>query len=350
MGFFDTLKQVATKKPVHLKEPIFLKDFKEENQQIKDLENLIKVAPKESLKKIEEDIRLLKYGINGEKNIAYELRNSHRPIIVLYDLYLEYKGLKAQIDYVVIDQMFILVIECKNMVGEIEITNSGDFIRYFKGESGKVYKKEGIYSPIVQNERHVELIKDILKDDLKLSKNHINLVKHIVTIANPKTIVKSKFAKKEVKEHIIKHEQLISTMKAYHEANKEGYWFLEESMYKVAYSLLDHNKPHKYDYEKKYGISISDKVANSEEEVIDQEEKEINKVGETPLYKDLKGYRLEKSREEKIKPYFIYNNEELEAVIKMKPKTIDDLREIRGFGKVKCEKYGQDIIKIVSKY
>lgn len=26
----------------------------------------------------------------------------------------------------------------------------------------KVYKKEGMYSPIVQNERHVEIIRDIL--------------------------------------------------------------------------------------------------------------------------------------------------------------------------------------------
>lgn len=107
---------------------------------------------------------MLSYGIIDEKNVAYELKNSHMPILILHDLYLEYKGIKAQVNYVVVDQRFILVIECKNMVGDIEITSNGDFIRYFKSTNGKVYKKEGMYSPIVQNERHVELIRYILKN------------------------------------------------------------------------------------------------------------------------------------------------------------------------------------------
>ena len=105
------------------------------------MEELLKLAPKETAKVIEQNIKLLSYGVIGEKNVAYELKNSHMPILILHDLYLEHKDLTAQIDYVVIDQRFILVIECNNMVGDMEITSSGNFIRYFKSANGKVYKK-----------------------------------------------------------------------------------------------------------------------------------------------------------------------------------------------------------------
>lgn len=47
---------------------------------------------------------------------------------------------------------------------------------------------------------------------------------------------------------------------------------------------------------------------------------------------------------------FLYNNQELEAIIKVKPKTIEELKSIRGFGSIKCDKYGADIIRIVNKY
>jgi len=365
MGFLDTLKEVITNKPSTLREPTFIKAFDEENKQLKNLEKLFNVAPKEVSKKIEQDIKLLSYGINGEKNIAYELMNSHMPILILHDLYLEYKGLTAQIDYVVIDSRFVLVIECKNMFGEIEITNNGDFIRCFKGTNGRVYKKEGIYSPIVQNERHVELIKDILKFDEVLGKKHITIIKHIVAVANPKTIINSKYAKKEIKEHIIKHEQLINTMKAFHEANKDGYWLTEESMYKVADCLMKYNGTYKFDYEKKYGISNipkedtelfkDDNEKETYKEItikseIKDNKEETSKIEESSIYKELKEYRLNKSREENVKPYFLYNNQELEAIIKVKPKTIEELKSIRGFGAVKCEKYGGDIIGIINKY
>lgn len=364
MGFLDTIKEAFTNKPSTLREPTFIKEFVENNKQLEELEKLLNIAHKEISKEIEKDIKLLSYGINGEKNIAYELKHSHMPILILHDLYLEYKGLTAQIDYVVIHPRFILVIECKNMVGEIEITNNDDFIRCFKGANGRVYKKEGIYSPIVQNERHVELIKDILKGDEVLSKNHIDVIRHIVAVANPKTIVNSKYAKKEIKEHIIKHEQLINTMKALHEANKEGYWLTEENMYKVANALMKYNGTYRYDYEQKYGVSVvsvDDGVLKEEIQEIICEEKtiepelkssdeETNITEESPIYKELREYRLNKSREEMVKPYIIYNNQELESIIKAKPKTTEELISIKGFGKVKCDKYGADIIEIINKY
>lgn len=289
----------------------------------------------------------------GEKNIYYELKNSHMPILILHDLYLEHNGLKAQVDYVVIDQRFILVIECKNMVGDIEITSSGDFIRYFKGTSGKVYKKEGMYSPIVQNERHTELILDILKNEGYFKKNDFGMVKHIVTVANPKAVINNKYANKEIKSKIIKHEQLINKMKELHEENKSGHWFTEETMYKIANGLLKYNGVYSVNYEKKYGISLDSKVNNEKEITVEigaenkQVIKETDSIEDSLLYLELKKYRLNKSREENVKPYFLYSNSQLEAIVRAKPKTLEELKKINGFGNVKCDKYGIDIIEIV---
>ena len=256
MGFFNTLKEVMTNKPSTLREPIFLKEFDENNGQLKALEELLKAAPEEKHKQIEQDIKLLSCGMAGEKNVAFELKNSHMPILILHDLYLKYNDLTAQIDFVVINPRFLLVIECKNMTGDIQITSSGEFIRYFKGANGKTYKKEGMYSPIVQNERHVEIIKDILKAEEDFGEHRCSLIKHLVVAANPKTIINSRYAKKEIKEHIIKHDQLINKMKELAYANRDGYWFTEEKMYSIANTLLKYDSTYTFDYNKKYGSSL----------------------------------------------------------------------------------------------
>ncbi len=58
-----------------------------------------------------------------------ELKNAYIPMIVLHDLHIEHNGLSSQIDYLVITQKVNLVIEGKNLVGNIEVTKNGEFIR-----------------------------------------------------------------------------------------------------------------------------------------------------------------------------------------------------------------------------
>ena len=101
------------------------------------------------------------------------------------------------------------IIECKNLIGNIEINNVGDFIRTMQ-YNGK-YKKEGIYSPITQNTRHLELLKQLrakAKSNILtkaiFEKHFYDLYRPIVVLANPKTVLNIKYAKKEVKEQVIK--------------------------------------------------------------------------------------------------------------------------------------------------
>ena len=149
----DRFMKVLTNKPTTIKGPLFTKKFNEGNKQIEKLEILLENVQGKSKIFIENDIKKLKYGAIGENNIYYELKHSFLPMVCLHDVRIEYKGLVAQIDFIVITTKNIYVIECKNLMGDISINSYGEFIRYKKNSYGKLIAKEGIYSPIVQNER-----------------------------------------------------------------------------------------------------------------------------------------------------------------------------------------------------
>lgn len=113
MGIFDKMR-----------EPEFLKESSDIERQLEVLRKLEPNLNQEGKKKIQEDIRSLEYGLLGEKNIAFELKNSHMPMYILHDIYLESGDLSAQIDYLVVTRKMCFIIECKNLYGNIEINQS----------------------------------------------------------------------------------------------------------------------------------------------------------------------------------------------------------------------------------
>ena len=66
------------------------------------------------------------------------------------------------------------------------------------------------------------------------------------------------------------------------------------------------------------------------------------------LYNALKQWRFEKSQKLKIPMVSICHNSELLNIIIRKAKTPTDLRCIKGFGEVKVERYGDEILSIVN--
>jgi hypothetical protein len=80
----------------------------------------------------------------------------------MHDVHFEIGGLSAQIDYIVVTRKVTFVIECKNLIGNIDIDSEGNFIRDYE-LNGK-HIKEGIYSPATQNQRHLEILRQIRRD------------------------------------------------------------------------------------------------------------------------------------------------------------------------------------------
>ena len=294
--------------------PIFLKESSSAEKYIDKLQTLSTKAKGNMKDEIENQIAIMKYGRIGEDNIAFELRNSGYDMYILHDIYLEYENLSAQIDYLVITRKRVYILECKNLIGNIEVNSAGDFVRTYELFGKKI--KEGIYSPITQNIRHLNVIKEIgiaSRGNIISKKIFENSFgenyKSVVVLANPKTILNAKFAKKEIKEQIVRADQLINKIKEL-DAQVKDVEFNEKTMLEIANSFLAKDKAERSDYAKKYEELIAQMEINTNIEQCQEEEEEISNIPnkKQELVSKLKAFRLEQSRVEKIKPYYIFND------------------------------------------
>lgn len=269
--------------------PVFLKEDSDAEGFIDKMNELLSKAEGALQKEIETQIKLAKYGLIGEKNLAYELKNSGIDMYILHDLFFECDDLQAQIDYLLITKKKIYVLECKNLIGNIEIDSEGNFIRTYELFGRKV--KEGLYSPITQNERHRQVIKNLRAQEKNwlgkylFEKSFDSTYQSIVVLANPKTYLNAKFAKKTVKNQVIRADQLISYLKG-QEANSEVALSLD-GMRELAEWFLTQNNPHRSDYARKYEELVeamteftqeSNEEKNPKEEVIQEEVEEKERV------------------------------------------------------------------------
>ncbi|MBR5244575.1 MAG: NERD domain-containing protein [Clostridia bacterium] len=241
MGFFDRLK-----------EPVFLKDSSNAEQELAQLKELRSSVPQDVTEELDLRIRLVEAGIHGESTIRFELANSHIPMYVLHDLYLEHEGLSAQIDYLLVTKKAIFVLECKNLQGNIEINSSGDFIRTLT--YGTRTKKEGIYSPITQNRRHLELIKQIRSAEktnplfkMMFERGFYQNYRSVVVLSNPKTLLNARYAKKEIRQQVIRADQLAEYIRAAC-ADPSAPSFSDKDMEELAQFFLNRHKDQAKDY------------------------------------------------------------------------------------------------------
>lgn len=338
-------------------EPIVVKESCEAKKTLEDLLSITNELNEDGKLILDQEVKMLQSGIYGEDSIAFELKNSHLPLVVLRDLQLNYGGLSAQIDFLVLTPKAGIIIECKNMIGNIEVNVNGDFIRTFT--FGKRYKKEGIYSPITQNRRHLELLRKIMVEQQGsilarvFSDMHFEQYFHqIVVVANAKSIINIKYAKKEVKDKIIRGDQLIEYIRR-RIINSDMIARSYNDLANIAEMFLDHHHAKRIDVREKYSEWIIKHEVKEVIEVRDVRVETLNNVNVTteiedlPVYLALKEYRLLKSRSENIKAFYIYSNSQLEALVKAMPKTKEELIKVNGFNQVKCERYGQDIVEII---
>ena len=182
-----------------------------------------------------------------------------------------------------------------------------------------------------------------------LDKYFDDLYRSVIVLANPKTVINLKRAPKNVKDQIIRSDQLIDYIKRLLRENKD-LASSEKEMYEMAEFFVGLHKENPVDYAEKYFVDGG--VGELDGAIVDREENGGVEVAieETPLYQALKQYRYETSKAEGIKAYYVYNNLQLEALITAMPRSLDELRKISGFGEVKCGKYGEAILGIVRRY
>ncbi len=251
MGLFDKIKG-----------PIFIKEGSGMQEEIDYLKGLLEKCPADKKAKIEQEIRNREYGIKGENAIAFELKNSGMPMIVLQDLYLEHDGLSAQIDFLVLTKDKSYIVECKNMYGDITITDRGEFFRKINGKSIKVY------SPITQCERHRQLIFNIRMakknalEKMFFEKNKNNSYRPLVVMANPSGKINVKYAPQDMKKMILSADLLVRHIKENHNTKDE---ILEKHMVDLGDFFLGIHKENPRRYLDKYKDILDDIVDEVEE-------------------------------------------------------------------------------------
>lgn len=328
---FDVINRIVDNTMYRFKNQVLYKEDTTTQKELDRMKEYLKTHPNKDL---ENKVKLFEYGLAGEKQVLYELLHSGIGMYILHNVSFEYKGKSAQIDFVVITARCTYFIECKNFIGNITINSKGDFVRTYMKNNRKV--TEGTYNPITQSKRHLEIIKEENYDNanilykMNFEKTFDSFHDYIVVMANPKTIINDKYAPKNIKERLVKADQIIECLKRL-ESKRDPFRF-EKDIKKVADVYIESNR------EKSLLKSF---IAEDEKENIKGDNKET-------IRSELKKYRLQKAKSLNYKPYFIFNDQTLEEILSIMPRTLTDLKKISGLGDKKIEFYGQDIINIIN--
>ena len=310
--------------------------LKEDSDLEKQLDELKRIREKlNSTDEIDKDIKLLEYGIAGEKEIAFELKNANIGMYVLHDVTFECDGNKAQIDYLLFTRGYFYLIECKNLIGNITVDSNGQFYREYEYKGKKI--KESIYSPYTQAVRHQDMMKKVWSANHSKLDNFIfgrfhgkNFFRPIVVLSNSKSFLNTKYAPKEIKNDIIRADQLISYIQKDID-NMDSVELCGEKMLKQASKVwLSRSITNNTSISNKYLNTIKDKSYKA-----DIEDK-------------LRTFRKEKSKSMNVPAYYVFTDEELYNLLEIMPKTIEEIKTRKILTDIKTKCHGEEIIKILN--
>ena len=278
-------------------------------------------------KEINQQLYMAKKGLDGENEIIYQLKKSNIGMYILHDVNLEYEDLKAQIDFVVITPWCCYFIECKNLIGNISVNEKGDFIREYSFNGHKV--KKGMESPYRQVQAQRDVYKKIwlkLQGKLKsflFERNFENFYRVLVVAANGENILNTKYAPKDMKNNIIKADALIRRLEYDRNHSNKDLWDNRKSMEQWANHFLKLNVKK----EDNFDIIVEETIDSLKEKLIE--------------------FRKQRAREKNIPAYYVFNNEELEKILELKPKTIEELRKLKIITDIKVNSHGKEIVDII---
>jgi DNA helicase-2/ATP-dependent DNA helicase PcrA len=70
-------------------------------------------------------------------------------------------------------------------------------------------------------------------------------------------------------------------------------------------------------------------------------------LSDDPLVQSLREWRLERSRDDGVPAYVVFDNKTLEAIAERRPSDRDELASVPGVGPAKLERYADDVLRIV---
>ena len=335
MGLIDNVIDSAVD-AFRFKDTVFYK----ENSDLQDKYNALKKLNDEypNNEDLLSELYIVKKGLDGENEIAYQLKKAHIGMYVLRDIKVKHEDLTAQIDYVIITPVYTYYVECKNLVGNITVTDKGDFIREFTINGKKI--KKGMYSPLRQVEAQREVIRKIWESNSSAirkffaSKNFDYYRRVLVVAANQDTILNINRAPKEMKYKILRADSLIRQIEydLNHRKNDE-YLDSKKSMEEMAQSYINLSNNEDINYYEYYKNKYCNNVVSMNDDLKDR----------------LIELRKVRSSEMNIPAYYVFTNDELDKLVELRPKTIEELKNANILSPIKIKTHGKIIIEEINK-
>jgi len=115
-------------------------------------------------RKVDAEIRQTRAGVAGERDAAYEIEFDSGPSrnrMTIHDLRLEVDGRIAQIDHLIITRLLdFWVCESKHFAEGVAINDHGEWTAFYGRQA------HGIASPVEQNRKHIEVLRDVFDKGL----------------------------------------------------------------------------------------------------------------------------------------------------------------------------------------
>ncbi len=315
MGIFDALKKnlfsvsFESKLMKTIKTPVFIKDFNTESQEIIRLKELLDSTADEALKKkIQNELYLQNYVHDGLSKVYFELKNSPVPFYGIHNITLGTGSSTENIDFLLVTSQFCCIVKCKSLQGNIEIDSQGNFSRWVK--KGEKWSKEGIYSPVEQNRRSELAVKALL--------NNINADKmpvlSLTVFTNPKAVLNFKECPEEIIDKVVKVDLLNTKRKDLVESTPAAVYD-EIKALEAAQTFIRSDVGTKVDHSFKFeSAKTMDNNSEVKKETVSPS-KAASEDDKERIINALKAYRTVKATAEKVPPYYVFNNEEMERII-----------------------------------
>lgn len=213
-------------------------------------------APAETRKKIEQEIRNIRAGVNGEAEAAYEMdfQLTSRNWMVIHDLRLEHGGRVAQIDHLVINRFLqVFVCESKRFSEGVALNENGEFAAFYNG------KPRGMPSPLEQNEKHMQVLAAIFKDGVvdlprRLGFTLTPVIKGYVLVSKSARISRPKVALPGL-DCIVKADQFVSRLTREDDGPMSMARVVgQDTLEALGRQLAALHKPLQFDWEAKFGL------------------------------------------------------------------------------------------------
>lgn len=158
-------------------------------------------------------------------------------------------------------------------------------------------------------------------------------------MSNSKNILNVKYAPKEIRNKIIRSDNLVKyIINDINHADKDTL-SNKKDMEQIASRLMEsYNVKVQRNYYEEYSKFVNN--SNTTNSLITN--------NNSSLREKLINFRKNRSQEKNIPAYYVFNNDELNKLVELKPKTINELKSSGILSQIKINTHGNDIIKIIN--